>query len=109
MPATLPRAPAHLSKPSKALWRRLVAAYQFEQHQLRLLRLALEALDRVDEARRVVGSQGAYFTDRYGQPRAHPAIGVEKDSSIRAARLFRELAIDVPADESRLPRPAAAR
>jgi len=106
-------APRHLSKSSRAAFRRVVDDYGLtdEPHALEVLRLALEAVDRAEEARTTIAAQGAYYTDRHGQPKAHPALAVERDSSIRAARMFRELSLDaddVPG-EARVPRVGGGR
>ena len=97
--------PTHLRQASKALWATIAAKYDLEPSERELLRTALEALDRGAEARDQIAKDGAYLTDRFGQVRAHPAVGVERDCAIRAARLFRELRLeeDTP-DDVRLPR-----
>ncbi len=100
-------APKHLTAPSRKLFRRLVVDYALgrEPHALEVLRLALEALDRCEEARGVLARDGSYVPDRFGVLRAHPAIGVERDSRLAALRAFRELALDgATPDEVRPPR-----
>ena len=95
-------APSHLKADGRRLWSRVTAEYQADDaHTLELLRLAAEALDRAAEARDAVAKDGAYVEGRFG-PKAHPALAVERDSSLRAARLLRELGLlDIP--ESRPP------
>jgi P27 family predicted phage terminase small subunit len=88
---TAAKVPAHLSAARRDLFARIAAGYELEPHELELLRLACEALDRCEEARAVLAAEGAYTTDRYGSRRAHPAVSVERDSRIAAARLLREL------------------
>ncbi len=98
------RAPAHLSPASRALWRATMAAYDLEPHAVRLLTMACEASDQVEEARAEVAKSGSFGTDRFGKPKAHPAIAVGRDASIRAARLFRELQLGPEPEEPRVPR-----
>ena len=101
------RAPASLSASSKRLWRRITDDYELagEPHALELLRMALEQVDRAEEARQTVAREGAYFSDRFGQPKAHPAIAVERDAKTLAARLLRELGLaPEEADDQRPPR-----
>ena len=89
-------APGHLSPRSKRIYRSVVADYDLdtEPHAREVLRLALEALDRADQARETVAREGAFYANRFGEPRAHPAIGVERDCRVQVARLFRELSLD---------------
>jgi phage terminase small subunit len=47
---------------------------------LLLLQSAAEAFDRLQEARRALAKDGAIVTDRFGQPKPHPAAGIERDA-----------------------------
>ncbi len=83
-----------------------VAAFRLEPRELELLRLLCEALDRGEEARRVLADEGAYVDDRYGSRRTHPAVAVERDSRLAAVRLVAALDFDkpaTPADRHRAP------
>jgi hypothetical protein len=71
---------------------------------MRVAVLAAESWDRAQQAREEIDRAGAYYTDRLGEPRAHPAVGVERDSQIRFARLVRELNLEDAAPEPRPPR-----
>jgi hypothetical protein len=83
----------------------VVRDYQLEQHHVRLLTLAAEAWDRAEEARETIGAKGAYYEDRFGKPKTHPAIAVERDSRLAFARLLRELDLDgSPEADPRPPR-----
>jgi len=89
------RAPAHLAPATRAWWRAVCTGYELEAHHVRLLTLAAEAWDRCQQARDIVASAGPVYTDRFGAPRAHPAVAIERDARLSFARLLRELDLDV--------------
>ena len=95
------KAPLHLRKDTARWWSEVVREWSLEEHHRRLLTLASEAWDRATEARETLKKAGAYYKDRFGQPKEHPALGVERDSRIAFARLIRELDLDTsPAPDS---------
>jgi len=99
-----PPPPGHLSPASAAWWGELVQAFHFEPHHLRLLQAACEAWDQAQEARALVEREGPTYKDRFGQPKAHPAVDIERKSRDSFRLLLRELALDViPPNESRAP------
>ena len=97
-----PTPPAHLALPTARWWADVVDDYQLEGHHLRLLQAACEAWDRAQQAREILAAEGVTFTDDRGNPRAHPAVQIEKDARTAFARLIRELDLDIQA-------PAAAK
>lgn len=99
-------APKHLRKATAAWWRDVLGDYEgLQPHHIRLLTLAAEAFDRTQQARETLKKEGTYYTDRFGQPKAHPAVAVERDSRIAFARLIRELDLDAaPEPDPRPPR-----
>src|SRR3954454_19378763 len=103
----VPRAPSHLTDSSRRLWRKLIGDYDLadDDAALQLLRLALEAVDRCEQARAALAEHGTTYDDRFGCPKARPELAIERDSRLAAARLFRELALDGldDADDSRPP------
>src|ERR1039457_2929533 len=90
----IPSAPGHLRIETQAWWKQVVHGYFLEGHHLKLLTLAAEDWDRGQEAREHVATDGAYQRDRFGSVKAHPAVGVERDSRRAFARLIRELDLD---------------
>ena len=80
------KAPAHLSKESKKLWDDIISEYSIDDAAgLRILRVALEALDRAEMARESINKNGMLFRDKWRQPKPHPLLPIERDS--RAAFL----------------------
>jgi phage terminase small subunit len=94
-PAAQNPPPKHLSAARKRLWRHILARFgPLEAHTVELLRLACEALDRADEARAILAASTLVVEGRSG-PRAHPAVGIERDARLAAARLLRECGFDL--------------
>ncbi len=87
-------APDHLSTRMRVLWREITNEFALDHHHLELLRLALEALDRCEEARQAIAEEGAFVHNSSGARAAHPAVAVERDSRLAAVRVLRELDLD---------------
>jgi len=60
----------------------------------KLVILAAEALDRASTARRQLQREGITYTDRFGAPRAHPAVAIERDARASFSRLVAQLGLD---------------
>ncbi|MER8913736.1 hypothetical protein NKI32_07840 [Mesorhizobium sp. M0761] len=86
--------PAHLSLAGKKWFRSVIENFDLDEHHVKLLVLACEALDRGEQARVTLAADGVTFIDRFGCPRAHPCVAIERDSRLAYARLLRELALD---------------
>lgn len=103
--AASPKPPKHLRKNTQKWFESVLDDFDLEPHHLKLLTLAAEAWDRACAAREVIDKDGLTFTDRFGQPKARPEVGIERDSRIGFARLLRELALDADmTPDSRPPR-----
>jgi P27 family predicted phage terminase small subunit len=89
----LPAPPAHLSEPSQAWWRAVVADYELGPHHLRLLEAAADSWEQMTQAREVLQREGLTVATEHGQ-RKHPCVAIEHDAAIRFARLMRELDLD---------------
>ena len=98
-------APKHLAPDTRKWWRSVTESYELEPHHVRLLTLASQAWDRAEEAREALAESGIVYEDRFGQPRARPEVGIERDNRLAFARLLRELDLDVapPASAARPP------
>jgi phage terminase small subunit len=90
----MPKAPKHLRASTRKWFNSVMEDYDLDEHHIKLLTLAGEAWDRGQQAREVIDRDGQTFTDRFGQPKVRPEIGIERDSRIGFARLLREMALD---------------
>lgn len=102
------KAPKHLEKSTQKWVKSVLGDFDLDEHHHKLLVLAAESWDRAVAARTIIDRDGMTYTDRFGQPKVRPEIGIERDSRISFARLLRELALDgVDAPETpRMPRTA---
>jgi P27 family predicted phage terminase small subunit len=89
--ALSPSPPAHLSRRSRAFWRRVVADLELEPGHFELLRRLCEAMDRCDEAIAVLEEDGLTVEDRFGQIRPHPAVVIEIQNREHVLRLLQAL------------------
>jgi P27 family predicted phage terminase small subunit len=100
--ADLLEPPEHLTERGKTLWRSLIGEFVLDDaaaHEL--LRRACEASDRADDARLVIEAEGVTFTTRFGEPRVHPAVAVERDARNALRQLLRELRVTEPQGEGK--------
>ncbi len=109
MTTSAPKAPTELSTRSKALWRQVLATFQLEPADCELLRCALVALDRADEAAKSIAKLGVVVDDRYGTPKSNPAVDIELRNRALVARIFGQLGIKSQAEERWNPTRAKAR
>lgn len=99
------QAPKNLSKESAKFWNDILKIYEMQPHHEKILEAACGEWDTVIESRAAIKREGAFFKDRFGQVKAHPAIQVEQKSKNLFRLLVRELGFDLQAPEdSRLPR-----
>src|SRR5436190_20346316 len=84
-------APADLSAAMQRWWGEVVKEHELEPHRLHLLRLACQAWDRCEQARKAIAEHGATYADRFGAPRAHPQVAIERDSRLAFTRLLKDL------------------
>ncbi|GLS34515.1 hypothetical protein GCM10010869_01030 [Mesorhizobium tianshanense] len=86
--------PAHLRPATKKWFKTVISDFELDGHHIRLLTLAAEAWDQAQTAREVLDKDGQTFTDRFGQPKERPEVGILQNARISFARLIRELALD---------------
>src|ERR1035437_4059512 len=100
--------PTHLSKSAKDWWKTVANRVVLESHHYKLLLLACQAFDLSQEAHLELARVGRVFNDRFGCPKLHPLVLVERDARLSFAKLVRELGLDVVADDPH-PQPVAGR
>jgi phage terminase small subunit len=84
--------PPGLRTETRKWWTTVVSTWALEEHHLHLLASACYELDRAEEARlEIRRAGGAVFTDRWGQPKEHPARKVEREARVTFTRILREL------------------
>jgi phage terminase small subunit len=103
------KAPEHFSEPTRSWWDSVVESYQLEPHHLRLLQLAGETWDRVQQAREALSEGGLTYANRFGNPVLRPEVAVERDGRLAFARLVRELDLDVDGPAEPRSRPPGLR
>ncbi|MBX4967192.1 hypothetical protein [Rhizobium binae] len=98
------RVPDHLRPETRKWVKGILAEYELESHHFRQLVKTSEAWDRSEQAREILAKDGLTVVDRYGTPKAHPCVGIERDSRTAFFRGLRELALD-GVDAPDAPRP----
>jgi phage terminase small subunit len=95
--------PKHLGPDARAWWQAVIDIRTFEEHELRVLLLAAEALDRRQQARAALKEFGLTFADAKGMIRARPEVAIERDSATVFMRVVRALHLDPPPPDTRHP------
>ena len=98
-------APKHLSREAKMIWRKINTERELYDCDLVVLKVALEAYDRLMDARRIIDSEGVYYSTDTGFKREHPCLKIEKEARsgfLQAWRML-NLNIEVPGDIGRPP------
>ena len=101
-----PRVPAGVGSTGRALWRRLVGVYEFEEHELAVLEVAARQADDVAALEALIVDQGMTVTGSTGQSRLNPAIAEVRQGRLALGKLLGLLALP---DEFDRPATAASR
>ena len=99
--------PKHLDKAGKAWFRRVVQDYEFRTGaEIELLVQAASTLDRIEQCRDQIKTDGLTVPTAGGGCKPHPAANIERDNRTLFARLCRELRLNEPApdEQNRIPR-----
>ena len=95
MPDTeIPAPPTDLGPRCAQLWREIVTEFEPSPPERAVLAEALTSLQRADDAAAQVRDEGLTVLDRYGVPKAHPAIDIEARHRGLFLRLIRSMDMD---------------
>src|SRR3974390_2630343 len=99
------RPPRHLSREARDWFRSVAETWELEPHHLKLLAMAAQTFDEVQQATAVVHRDGPITAMPSGAKRPHPALRIAQEGRVIFARLLRELDLDVapPAEAKRPP------
>jgi P27 family predicted phage terminase small subunit len=87
--------PKGLSPEARRLWKATVDAWMLDGPGMTLLEDACKSLDRRRAAEKLVLKEGMTQTDRFGQIKAHPCMGIIRDEISSFVRLLKQLGLDV--------------
>ncbi len=82
----------------------MVSSYVLEPHHIAVLVKALEAFDRAEQARALVTAEGLIVLSRLNEPKAHPAVPIERDSRAQFFAGMKQLGLDVESPTNPSPR-----
>lgn len=92
----IPKPPEHLSKEARAIWRRVNEEFELDASGLLLLRTALEAWDRMQQARREIEARGLVIVNpQTGVAHQNPACAVEEKARAGFLRAWAALGLDI--------------
>ena len=101
--------PKHLSAESKKVWKAIVEEYQISDVAgLRILRVALEAFDRSQKCRLSIDKIGLLIKDKFGQPKPHPLLPIERDNRAAFLAGLKALNLDLEPLRDRPGRPGGS-
>jgi len=88
-------------KPETRTWvNAILRDYELEDRHVRILGLAGEAWERMEDIREILARDGAVVQDRFGQTKGHPLLAEERSQKRLFASLLRELGLDLDAVEA---------
>lgn len=81
-------------KGSRDFFNKICNDFTLEDHNKKILILACETLDKIEEAQRRLKKEGSYYISRFGEPRSHPALKEVKDNKALFLKLIKQLELD---------------
>jgi len=96
----VPGPPKGTGPAGRRLWHAIVNRFHLDEHELALLGQAVRVADRCDDLQAVVEAGGAMITDRFGQPRTHPAVIELRNQQALLAKLCVALRVPIGDQEN---------
>jgi hypothetical protein len=90
----MPKPPKSLKRHGMSLFRFITQNFSLETHHLALLTQACQALDRAESARVRIEREGLVHLDRFGQPKSHVLLPIERDSRAAFFGMMTQLGFD---------------
>jgi len=87
-------APPGLSPPVRAFWGRVVETWSLSDEGLEILRLAVEARQRMLDAMTLLRKEGMIVRTKRGAIRAHPAARIRRDAEASFLQAMRQLGLE---------------
>lgn len=89
-------APKKLSQEARNWWRKIIDEYEIsDEAGFLILQTSLEAFDRMRDAQKIIKTEGMTNSDRFGQPRLHPACTIERDARAQFMQGLKALNLDI--------------
>ena len=98
-PPKVPAAPKGLHAAGRRLWRAVLDPYEFDEHELLLLREACRCADRLDRLDVEAAAGSVTVTNHRGDQVAHPALTEARQQQITLSRLLASLRLPVGEEE----------
>ena len=91
-----PSAPSYLEAPEKALWREVLAVFDFsDAASMAMLSTAMESHQRARRCRERIQTDGEALPDRWGQLKPHPLLAAERDARAAFIACMKALHLDL--------------
>jgi P27 family predicted phage terminase small subunit len=101
--------PKNLSSEAKSLWRKLTAEYGIDDEGgFQILRVGLEAFERMRACQAQIELAGMTTLDRFGQLRANPLLTTERDCRAQFLAALKALNLDLEPLHARPGRPGGS-
>jgi len=97
----IPKPPAGLSPEAGKIWTKLHGEYELgDIGAVQILGAGLRAFDTMRQAEALVAAEGVCTHDRYGSPKAHPAVDIARTARAQWLAALRMLGLNRAPEEA---------